>query len=77
MSSLLLGQELREAEEDLAAFRRGHEAPVLVRLLGGRDRAIDVLRRSSCGKTPSVSPSAGLVLSKVSPASASTHSPAM
>ena len=35
--------ELREAEEDLAALRRRHEPPVLERLLRGRDRAVDVL----------------------------------
>ena len=44
---LALGQELREAEEDLAAPRRGHEPPVLVRLLRGRDRSVDVLGRGA------------------------------
>ena len=40
---LLVGDELREAEEDLAALRCGHEPPVRVRVLRGRDGAIDVL----------------------------------
>ena len=40
---LVLGEELREAEEDLAALRRGDEAPVLERLLRGGDGAVDVL----------------------------------
>ena len=41
---LVVGDELREAEEDLAALRRRNEAPVLVRRLRGRDGAVDVLR---------------------------------
>ena len=42
---LVLGEERAEAEEDLAALRRGHEPPALVRLLRGCDGSIDVLRR--------------------------------
>jgi len=42
---LVVGDELREAEEDLASLRRGHEPPLLERLLRRRDRAVDVLRR--------------------------------
>ena len=41
---LALDEELREAEEDLAALRRRDEPPVLVRLLRGGDRAVDVVR---------------------------------
>ena len=41
---LVLGDERREAEDDLAALRRGHEPPAPVRLLGRLDRAVDVLR---------------------------------
>ncbi len=40
---LALDEELREAEEDLAALRRRDEPPVLVRLLRGGDRAVDVV----------------------------------
>ncbi len=40
---LVLLEEVGEAEEDLAASRRGHQAPVLVRGLGRLDRAIDVV----------------------------------
>ena len=40
---LVLDEELREAEEDLAALRRGDEPPVLVCRLRRLDRAIDVV----------------------------------
>ena len=73
---LRVRDELREAEEDLAALRSGHEPPVLERLLGRCDGAIDVVG-VRLGKTPIISPSAGLVDSKVSPEAASTHSPPM
>ena len=40
---LVLDDELREAEEDLAALRRGDEAPVLECRLRGGDGAVDVV----------------------------------
>ncbi len=40
----MVGDELREAEEDLAALRRRDEPPVLVRGLRRGDGAVDVLR---------------------------------
>ena len=40
---LLLLEQSREAEEDLPALRARHEPPVRVRLLRGRDRAVDVV----------------------------------
>ena len=67
---LLLGQEIREAVEDLAALRRRHEPPLLERGLRRLDRAVDVLgvraredhrshRRSpgSCSRTSRRTPS--------------------
>ena len=41
--------ELGEAEEDLGAPRRGHEPPLLVGRLRGRDRPVHVLRRRTSG----------------------------
>ena len=40
---LVVGDELREAEEDLAALRCRDEAPLRERRLRGRDRAVDVV----------------------------------
>jgi hypothetical protein len=40
---LVVGDELREAEENLAALRGGYEAPLFVRLLRCLDRPVDVL----------------------------------
>ena len=42
---LLLHEEIREAVEDLAPLRRGHEPPVLERRFRRRDGAVDVLGR--------------------------------
>ena len=72
----MLADERAEAVEDLAAGGRRDEAPLLVGRLGGRDGAVDVLGPDR-GKVPISSPVAGLVLSKVSPEAASTHSPPM
>ena len=55
---LVLGQELREAEDDLAPLRRRDEPPLLVGRLRGLDGAVDVLgartsgRRRSCRRSP-------------------------
>src|SRR4029450_3371304 len=72
--ALVVGHELREAEEDLAALGRRDEAPVLVRGLRGRDRAAE---RRDGGKTPMSGPWAGLVAWTVWPEAASIHSPPM
>ena len=73
---LVVGEELREAEEDLAALRRRDEAPVLVGRLRGRDGAVDV---GGAGAREDADQLAvgGLVDSNVSPEAASTHSPSM
>ena len=42
---LVLLEELREAEEHVAALRRGHEPPALPRFESGVDRPVDVLGR--------------------------------
>ena len=42
-SGLALLEQLREAEQDVAALRRRHEPPVLPRRARGRDRALDVV----------------------------------
>jgi hypothetical protein len=41
---LVLGEQLREPEQDLAALRRRYESPVLVGGQRGFDGAVDVVR---------------------------------
>ena len=74
---LALGEELGDAEENLTALRGGHQAPVLVGVLGSLDGSVHVLRRPSSERSPSTSPVAGFFVSNVSPPAASTHSPPM
>ena len=72
----MLADERAEAVEDLTARRRRNETPLLVRLAGGGDGAVDVLAPGIREYADEL-PVAGLRLSNVSPEAASTHSPPM
>ena len=70
----VLVDHVGELEQHLGALAGGRLAPLGPGLLRGLDRAVDV-RLRALGTSPIVSPVAGLMISAVSPSTASSHSP--